>query len=570
MSNFYISKLKINWYKHLSFEGVANFESGVNILLGKNGSGKTSILELIRGASNQENPGVPLNENEITDNSNTYYTRLTFNSPEAESSYMETPKTNQPWQNGHIFPSDKLRYITSSRVIKNELSVSNIFKIPGFNIPDPGTEINVSDEFNKAIISEMLEAINEVKGRAFTQGLEEAYRKGLVDFEKDIKIDFDRDNPVFFVDHKNREVSIFNLSSGEKEYLYFYAFLRRIRSDENKIILIDEPELHLHGNQIRKLCELITELSEKNQIIIATHSSDVLHHFLRFANIILVEKGKLSNPKLGDEVSDAIEQLGIPVDPSFFTSHWICAENKSRKNLTGDLSPTTQEALKWIFGNKRGKRYWSFGGSRVNIESSIELLKEASTENSDAKLSVILDGDKLSTLNSTFPPVLENAKKIPGVLYFPVWEIENIFLNPNLINACIDNVNGKSGNEILWNEIEKNKEILVNSFLKTTVRNTVRQLWRDNFFDKNPIEDLKEWKLKVADLSDNYDDSVKIFEKVLNDKEWRWIPGKEVLKILLEVEPGFWNKSRILFKDGKLSELIECDEIANLRNSLED
>jgi len=567
--SYYISKIKINWYGHLSYEGSAELKNGVNILLGKNGSGKTSILNMINGAARQQSPGVPKGENEVADKNDNYFARITFCVGKEETNHMDYPKNDQPWQNSHIFPPDKLRYVTSNRLIKNELTASNLFKLQGYDIPEPGSEINVSDEFNKAIISEMLVAIQELKGKKFTEEIEEAYRKGLVDFEKDIRIDFDRDNPVYFVDHKEREVSIVNLSAGEREYLYFYAYLRRIRSDKNKVILIDEPELHLHGNQIRKLCELISKLGQKNQIIIATHSSDVLHHFFRTANIILVERGKISNPRLGEELSQAIEELGIPIDPSFFTAHWICAENKEGKNLVGNNSPTTSEALGWIFGHKRTIRYWSFGGSRVNVESSLELLSKASSGDSDAKLSVILDGDKLSFFDSKFPPEIKNPSKIPGVMHFPFWEIENIFLNPNLINEVIKSGNGKKGVDILWASLGKVKDSLFLSYLKTTTRNSAKRLWKDNYFRNNAIRDLEAWKNEVSKLAIDETKLKRLFENIFTTKDWKWLPGKEVMKEVNKIEPKFWLKVRDLVDSEKTTDLVMCDELKDLSALLE-
>ncbi len=565
MSSFYITKIKINWFGHLAYEGIGSFINGVNILLGKNGSGKTSILNMINGAARQQNAGTPRTEDEVSVNSDSYYARLTIDTGTSEVSYVDFPKNNQPWQNTSVLPLEKVRYVTSNRLIKNELSTANIFKMQGFDIPEPGTEINVSDEFNKAIISEMLEEIKKVKERKFTDEIEDAYRKGLVDFEKDIKIDFEKDNPVYFVDHKGREVSILNLSAGEKEYLYFYAYLRRIRADENKIILIDEPELHLHGNQIRRLCELISELGRKNQVIIATHSSDVLHHFFRTANIALVERGKISNPILGEEFSEAIEELGIPIDPSFFTAHWICAENKGGKRLAGTNSPTTQEALVWIFGNNRTRRYWSFGGSRVNVQSSLELISQASNKNSDARLSVILDGDKLSFPDREFPPKITNPSNIPGVLHFPFWEIENIFLNPLLINRVVESKNGKSGSDLLWEEIEKHKTKLMQSYLKTTLRNHAKSLWKDNFFEGDPFADLENWKAQAASLSIEKEKLQQIFENILKAKDWKWVPGKEVLKIVENMQTNFWDKVRDLVKgENELTNMISCTELTNL------
>lgn len=57
MNNFFITKIKANGYSYFFYEGVAKFDKGVNILLGKNGSGKISIFNMINGVSGIQNPG---------------------------------------------------------------------------------------------------------------------------------------------------------------------------------------------------------------------------------------------------------------------------------------------------------------------------------------------------------------------------------------------------------------------------------------------------------------------------------------------------------------------------------
>ena len=71
-----------------------------------------------------------------------------------------------------------------------------------------------------------------------------------------------------------REFLLTQASSGEKEIINFLLgiFALNIR---NGLIIIDEPDLHLHPQWQRLLIELFVELSNKtdNQFIIATHSA---------------------------------------------------------------------------------------------------------------------------------------------------------------------------------------------------------------------------------------------------------------------------------------------------------
>ena len=87
----------------------------------------------------------------------------------------------------------------------------------------------------------------------------------LIDYRKNAyEIELTKEDQVFSVD---------NASSGEREIINFlfgiFAF-----NIQNGLIIIDEPELHLHPKWQKILLELFVELSELtgNQFIISTHS----------------------------------------------------------------------------------------------------------------------------------------------------------------------------------------------------------------------------------------------------------------------------------------------------------
>jgi AAA15 family ATPase/GTPase len=61
-TNYRITKLVIPLYAHLSFDGEALLSPGVNVLIGKNGSGKTSVLEMIKAVSENQKPRAPTPE----------------------------------------------------------------------------------------------------------------------------------------------------------------------------------------------------------------------------------------------------------------------------------------------------------------------------------------------------------------------------------------------------------------------------------------------------------------------------------------------------------------------------
>ncbi|MFQ5469730.1 MAG: AAA family ATPase [Gammaproteobacteria bacterium] len=66
-----------------------------------------------------------------------------------------------------------------------------------------------------------------------------------------------------------------DMSSGEKEVFFILSFF--IRNDiSDSVIVIDEPELHLHPELARKLIQLMRTIKPQNQIWCATHSAELV------------------------------------------------------------------------------------------------------------------------------------------------------------------------------------------------------------------------------------------------------------------------------------------------------
>jgi energy-coupling factor transporter ATP-binding protein EcfA2 len=352
-------------------------------------------------------------------------------------------------------------------------------------------------------------------------------------------------------------VSISDLSSGEKEYLYFYSYLRRIRADENKIILIDEPELHLHSSQIRKLCELIADLAVKNQVVIVTHSGEVLQHFISRANIILLSKGKVDRIQNADQMRKALEETGLPIDPSVFTAHWICAENEPTKPLTGG-GPTTPEVLSWIFGNHLNKRYWSFGSSRASSKIYGEGIASASPGANKIHMTPLLDGDVLVKSPTDYFPATIPAPT-NDLAHFPFWEIENLFLSDSIINAVILANQGVGGVDRFWVSVVAKQSNLLLSIKKTIAKNSLRRFSLDKYIDTDPQADVERWKTEIQTSVTDLSSIDAKFRQVIESKNWRWLPGKEALALAIDLEPSFWLKVRNLHHNKQLKALLESD-----------
>lgn len=78
------------------------------------------------------------------------------------------------------------------------------------------------------------------------------------------------------------------LSSGEKEVFFTLAFFKR-HNVTDAIIILDEPELHLHPELTRSFINLLQTQLPHNQLRVATHSPEIID-FANLNNVIFVSR----------------------------------------------------------------------------------------------------------------------------------------------------------------------------------------------------------------------------------------------------------------------------------------
>lgn len=89
-------------------------------------------------------------------------------------------------------------------------------------------------------------------------------------------IDLTKSKPEFAL-RNGDHISIYDLSSGEKQLLYIMLKVL-LQEKEDMIMFLDEPELSLHVDWQETLIDKIQELNPNCQLIIATHSPSLLFH----------------------------------------------------------------------------------------------------------------------------------------------------------------------------------------------------------------------------------------------------------------------------------------------------
>ncbi|WP_321321881.1 AAA family ATPase [Labilibaculum sp.] len=114
-----------------------------------------------------------------------------------------------------------------------------------------------------------------------------------------------------FIELPSNDVITFNdLSSGEKEVFFILSFFIR-HNVENAIIVIDEPELHLHPELSRLLIRNMKSIRQGNQIWLASHNSEIIDEAGRDKAIYVSRDLTTRKAKFitGDNEEESILQL---------------------------------------------------------------------------------------------------------------------------------------------------------------------------------------------------------------------------------------------------------------------
>jgi AAA15 family ATPase/GTPase len=302
--------------------------SGLNVFVGKNGSGKTALLEafalpiLEYKAENfsindlndiEKESCIKLYAKEYFDVAKTirgsfkakgFLFKAKFRSRDIKS-YLSSiiisdrkfipadtesikedstdlrMNVNNPWKPKRFDENDML-FLDRNRIFQvrsgtyNTTRFDRLMEDFSYQYLKECEVINLNDDLNDKIKKDKIE----------NNFLSEAVEKFKEISGLQIRLDFlDNCKPfqnAFFAVKKtnHQQISLNNLGSGyEMIFAILYSFYLAKQSGKDLIILIDEPELHLHPRLQEKFVKFLLEFSKNTQIIIASHSPLLVKQF---------------------------------------------------------------------------------------------------------------------------------------------------------------------------------------------------------------------------------------------------------------------------------------------------
>jgi predicted ATPase len=250
-------------------------------------------------------------------------------------------------------------------------------------------------------------------------------------------VDKEESTPTnLFIEIPNGDVIPFqDLSSGEKEVFFILSFF--IRYDvNNAVIVIDEPEMHLHPELARLLIRTMQTIRQGNQIWLATHNTEIIDE-IPSENIYYIYRDLETRDAVLTRATDEHESIKILRD-YFGFSGYIGIANKlvflegkdasSDRKTFSNLFSTASNDLKFIPSNSSENIHRINAAILSIIESGIGWLD----------FHLIRDRDYLTNEE------IEKFNNHPsGKIYvLPRHEIENYLIDETVISGILDEIYG--------------------------------------------------------------------------------------------------------------------------------
>jgi hypothetical protein len=255
-----------------------------------------------------------------------------------------------------------------------------------------------------------------------------------------------------FIELPSGEIITFNdLSSGEKEVFFILSFFIR-HNVENAIIVIDEPELHLHPELSRLLIRNIKSIKKGNQIWMATHNSEIIDETGR-DKVVYVTRD-LSTRKAqfisGNNEQEAILQL-----KNLFGFSGYIGVAKNLVFLEGDNSSPDRKFYSSLFSNNSNFKLIPANGSDNLNRINNAILSIMESNIAWISFYLIRDRDYL-----TAEMISKYRNHSSGKIFvLEKHELENYLIDFTSIKAVLSDI---------FN-IEKSKEEIEDVFYKTAI-----------------------------------------------------------------------------------------------------
>ncbi len=262
-----------------------------------------------------------------------------------------------------------------------------------------------------------------------------SYRSGISSVLPHLRfVGVNADNTGLLFDSSGVELTFSQLSGGEREIAFIIGQIERFRL-KSGLMLLDEPELHLNPDLVRNWVSFLRDNVENGQVWIATHSMEAAE-----------AAGIDSTFVLSRSTTTRTVDLAFPLSsqPVFSAlSAALGTPGFSIQRLTfiyveGERNAGEAQRYYDLFDDSRFVRFIEAGNAR-EVHRSLAVLKNLATDKDERIYAAgIIDADFRSAEE-------RDRYRQAGLFVIPCHEIENIYLEPDTIGALAKMFNCPGG-----------------------------------------------------------------------------------------------------------------------------
>jgi len=301
------------------------------------------------------------------------------------------------------------------------------------------TNVNVTNLLNRLALMDLWKIFESMKMK-FPTLTEQLERINQIISPLEIFFDVNKlkSGDVVFKMRNNKLNKVYPIvyaSSGERQVIGLATLIIQWKRQTLKpIILIDEPDTHLHPEFATRLARFMNDMFPKNadfSCLVATHSSDFIGENLENVYQITTDSSTIEKIDNLEMRANLLQQLGKRFDLSFLISKVILVEGVEKSNNQLEDFEIYQKLVdkdknKVVF-IPVGSSKDSASGGKVGVINRTTVLKEFFTiltkKKDSLKIFALIDKDRQKIFGNN-----------QSIIYTPYINLENIFLlQPEII-----------------------------------------------------------------------------------------------------------------------------------------